>query len=446
MKRFITLLLVIVFVISMLFISVGCKKAVTTETTAAATTAAQETTGAAETTATATTAAETTANKGEIVVAAIDSRIITLEPFAKEFTEKTGIKVTFQSIPSGEPLPMYATYWINGVSPYDVCEVDDGTVIGVGTPGWLLPLNDIIPAETWDDFTPSIMERMNIWDKYQGNFIRIPHSAELQYVYVRKDLLDAKGLAVPTTWDEMVNVGKEFAKENIWGTVDALGKGGMCFVYISYLVGQAGGDVFAFDEGTAEAFKFVYDMINTYKIFPKDAISYTYDELNLAYTKDRVIMIRQWPYARDVFMGDKAWYSPDKVTIVLPPKGPANNKSWMTSWGWSIPKYAKNIEGAKEFIKFITSNDVQSRLALVASDFVVTRKSVFAAMGDKGITPYLKMYDEAGAIGNRPYHLKVNEAQEIVENMLHSYLLGEITLDEAMKQGKSLIEALGPRE
>ena len=71
---------------------------------------------------------------------------------------------------------------------------------------------------------------------------------------------------------------------------------------------------------------------------------------------------------------------------------------------------------------------------------------MLAAVGDKELAPYLAMYDAAGAIAPRPFHAKLVEAQNAVDDTLTAYLTGQVTLEQAMENGKSLIEALGPRE
>jgi len=85
-------------------------------------------------------------------------------------------------------------------------------------------------------------------------------------------------------------------------------------------------------------------------------------------------------------------------------------------------------------------------MAVAFGHFLVARNSVLEAAGDQGLAPYLKMYDDAGAIGPRPFHTKLAEAQNAVDETLQAYLLGQTTLEEAMINGKALIEALGPRE
>ena len=213
---------------------------------------------------------------------------------------------------------------------------------------------------------------------------------------------------------------------------------------MAYLTIQAGGNIFEFDEGTRIAFQFVHDMIYKYKIFPKEALNKNYDQINEDYMKDRVAMMRQWPYFYSVTRGNKPWYEEGKAAIALPPKGPANNKSWAGSWGWDVPKFAKEKSAAKEFVRFITSKEIAPKLAEANSWFVNPRYSVLAALGGKGLAKYVKMYSDAGIPTGRPFHPRIAEAQSIVDDMASAYLIGQMSLDEAMKKGREMIKALGP--
>ena len=173
----------------------------------------------------------------------------------------------------------------------------------------------------------------------------------------------------------MVEVGKEIADpaNDIWATTDGLAKPGLLYVYLAYLATQAGGDIFAFDEPTATAFQFLYDMIHTHQIFPETALNQDYNAQNELYMADRVAFMRQWPFFQGVAEGNTDWFAPEKVKIELPPAGPAGSKSWVGGWGWTIPVAAPNKEGAKELIKFITSPENAPILARGQSWFVMPR-------------------------------------------------------------------------
>ncbi len=371
-----------------------------------------------------------------------------LKPMLAEFTDRTGIEVELESMPSSgvDALTKLTTYYSAETSPYDVVSDADDDSPSFYRAGWLEPLDDVIPQETWDDFPPSMDEMINVWHRYEGKTYRVPHEFAIGYFFYRKDWFQERSLCPPLTWDEMVEIGKEFTGDGVWGVEDALSKPALLYVYVAYLTIQAGGHVFDFDEGTAEALQFIYDMIYTHKIFPEAALNKNYDQINEDYLNDRVAMMRQWPYFYSVTRDAKDWYAEGKAEIALPPQGSANNKSWLGGWGWTVPKFAPNKDGAFEFVRFITSSEVAPKLAKAQSWFLMPRKSILAEIGDEGLAPYMKLYSGASIPAPRPFHPKVAEAQTVVDDMVSAFLSKQMSLKEALETGRERIAALGPSE
>lgn len=56
------------------------------------------------------------------------------------------------------------------------------------------------------------------------------------------------------------------------GTLEGLASG-FLFSYLAYLTAQAGGQLFNFDEPTASAFQFIYDLIYTHHVLPESALT-----------------------------------------------------------------------------------------------------------------------------------------------------------------------------
>ncbi|MEN3185271.1 MAG: extracellular solute-binding protein [Atribacterota bacterium] len=368
-----------------------------------------------------------------------------LKPFIEQFETQTGIKVILESMPSSgtDALTKLTTYYRAGQSPYDVVSDSDEASPAFARAGWLEPLNDVLPADFFEDFPPSMLESEKAWNWLDEKVYRVRHSFEFGYFFYRKDWFDAMGLLPPATWEEMVDVGKKFTAQGKIGVEDALSKPALLYVYVAYLTLQAGGNPFAFDEGFKTAVKFIHDMIYEHQIFPKEALNKNYDQINEDYMNDRVAMMRQWPYFYSVTRGNAEWYREGKAEIALPPRGPVSSASWAGGWGWEIPKFAPNKEGAKKFIQFILSKEIAPKLARANSWFMNPRYSVMAELGDEGLAKYMKWYSDNNVPAPRPYHPRVAEAQNIVDDVVSAYLIGQMTLDEAVEQGKKMMAELG---
>lgn len=382
--------------------------------------------------------------------------VFAIQEFAQEaiqsvlpqFEADTGLTVQFEGGPvsGNDMLTRYSPAFASGTSPVDMFSDADDSSPTFMRAGWVMPLDEIIPQETWDDFPPSMQDHIRGFLSIDDVPYRIPHEFAVGYFFNRQDWLSERGLSVPTTWEEMVEVGKEVtdAENGVWATTDGLIKPALLYVYVAYLTAQAGGKVFEFDEGTAEALQFLYDMIHTHKIFPEEALNQDYTAQNNLYMGDKVWFMRQWPFFQGVAEDNEDWYVPEKMVISLPPAGPAGSKSWIGGWGFSVPTYAPNPDGARELIRYLTSKEVAPELAKQQGFLLTPRYSILEALADSGdeLIAAMGMYADNDVFAPRAFHPRVAEAQTVVDDMASLFLTNQASLSEVLEQGKQLIAAL----
>ena len=131
--------------------------------------------------------------------------------------------------------------------------------------GLLLPASDWVSEETYAKFFPSFLAESIIDDVVWA----VPDLASARALYYNKDILDAAGVAVPTTWEEL-KAACEAIKAydaNIypWGVDMTTDEGQACFAY--YAWNNGGGFVDADGNWTlnsaenVEAVEFITDMV-----------------------------------------------------------------------------------------------------------------------------------------------------------------------------------------
>jgi ABC-type glycerol-3-phosphate transport system substrate-binding protein len=291
-----------------------------------------------------------------------------------------------------------------------------------------------------------MIEMADIWDTYDGETFRIHHNYEACYWFYRKDIFDEQGLEVPTTWDEVRPLGPALTNEadGIWASGDGMAKGAFLNVYVAWLTRQAGGDPYQVDEAYREALQYAHDLMHGDMVLNPASLQKDYEAINLDYTEDRIFFMRQWPYFYDVARAATDWYEEGKAEIALPPVGPAGigGATYAAGWGFGIPRTAPNVDAAKELVRFLVDIENAGRMAQIDTWYLSARDSVLEVAGEEGIAPYLKMYSDAGAIATRPFHEKFLEASTVVEDAASSYLSDQISLDEAVEQTRSRMEAL----
>ncbi len=369
-----------------------------------------------------------------------------LKPFLTEFKQQTGITVNLQSGPATDQdlLSQVIPAFNSGTSPYDVMDVGDPGCATLSRANWLSPLDDVLDDKFWNDLTPGMTDAMKQWNQRDGKTYRVYHNWELGYYWMRGDMLAAQKLNAPGTWDELVSVGKQVkAATGAYAFADAASKPGLMFVYLAYLTAQAGGKLYEFDDGTRTALQFAHDLIYKHQVFPKEALTWTYDQLNSSYMTNKLLSMREWTFFWDVSQGNKAWYSPAKTQIVKPVAGPAGSRTWAGGWGIAIPKASKKQDAARKFVRYMSSPEVAVRLAQASSFFVTARKSILDKLGDQGIVKYMKEYSDAGYVTPRPFHPQAAKAESVIDDIGQSFLTNQMDLNTALAQGKQRIAALG---
>jgi multiple sugar transport system substrate-binding protein len=360
------------------------------------------------------------------------------------FTEQTGIEVDVQTRPGSpeEFISQMSSAILSGTTPYDVVNIENDAAIPFSRSGWLVDIQDLYDDEFWSDWPDDMLAMVDTWYRYDGELFAIPNNFEAQYFFYRADILEEHGLEVPDTWEELVEVGLQLSDGDVYALSDGLAQGGYMAVMLGYMTQQAGGNIFDFDDATRTTLQFIHDLIHEHGIMPEEALNKDFDQVNADYMQDRVVMMRQWPFFYDVARGNEGWYEDGKAEIALPPAGPAGRSTYAASWGWAIPTTSENQEAAKTFIEFMTDPAHSAELVDIGAWFLSARYSVMDVVGDEGLASYLNWYSEEGVISTRPFHPQFQEAQTIVEEVATAYLTNQISLDEAMEQGRSRIQNL----
>jgi ABC-type glycerol-3-phosphate transport system permease component len=193
-----------------------------------------------------------------------------------------------------------------------------------------------------------MIDMRDVWDVYEGATFRIHHNYEACYWWYRKDWFDAKGVQVPTTWDEVAQMGAVFTDEasDVWATEDGLTSGGFLNVYLAWITLQAGGNPFDADDKYRTALEYIKSLMDNKTLNPA-SLQKSYDQQNADYQADKVAFMRQWRYFYDLAHGNTDWYADGKAEIGLPPAGPVGKPlTYVAGWGWGIPTTTLSVMAA----------------------------------------------------------------------------------------------------
>lgn len=289
--------------------------------------------------------------------------------------------------------------------------------------GYLMDLTDKVSEDAewdWSDFQAGPVEATT----YDDTVVGVPLITESEVLYYRTDLLEAAGLEVPATLEDLEAAAKTLSEENdeVAGFIARTGRSQAVTQFSSYLF-SFGGDFN--DEGTAtldspealEAYEYYGRMIHDYG-------------------PDNVGTDMSWPEAAAVFaQGQAAFYTdasslyqnvalPENSTVsdvvgyAAFPEGPAGSRPYnIPSWGLAISETSPNKDNAWTFIKWATTQAMVLEVQVGGvpgarntawedpegtSSFPPELAEAIAANGENGVG-----YD-------RPQVIAVPEAREIV--------------------------------
>ncbi len=311
-----------------------------------------------------------------------------LEQFIPEFEALTGIDVIFEVYSQDEFMTKRLIDLSSGAGAFDVVMMDQA-VVQYGRAGWIEPLEnlfnnpDLIDLEAYDidDFFPG-MYAIGTVDGVQYS---VPISGETQILYYRKDILEAAGIPVPTTMDELYEAAVALNRPGEMAGILLRGQKIHTAWNSSGFVWAYGGRISndpvnpteaAFNSPEAVAAISMYAKL-LQDAGPAGAGNYTWYEAVADFQQGKAAMYLD----ASVFMGDIEDPSKSQVAGLVGyapmPAGPAGRFANVGSWMLSISSASKNKTGAFLFFAWATGKETSLKIGAAAG--LGARASVFAS-------------------------------------------------------------------
>ncbi|MFD7430751.1 ABC transporter substrate-binding protein [Streptomyces sp. NPDC059818] len=306
-------------------------------------------------------------NQGPSIEA--DKKILT--PELKKFEEQTGIKVKLEVVPWADLLNRILAATTSGQGP-DVLNIGNTWSASLQATGALLPWNkenfDAIGGR--DRFVDSAVASAGAAGKDPS---AVPlYSLAYALYYNKKSFAEAGISKPPATWDELVADGKKLSKDGKWG-LGAEGSNLSNNIHQTFVLGQQhGADFFDADgkatftsDGAVAAVKQYIDFMAKDRIIAPGNAEYAQNQSLTDFAKGKTAMVL-WQAAASTFasqgMKPEDWgAAPVPVGSGTPGAG-KNTNSMVAGINMAVFKNTKNIDGAKKFVKFMTSDAEQKLL------------------------------------------------------------------------------------
>ena len=238
--------------------------------------------------------------------------------------------------------------------------------------GWALPLDRFFPPDEQKKFLPAAI----LANTYQGHIYGVPLFVDAGLLYYRRDILQHYGFAPPRTWPELVDQARTIlAKENDPQLSGFSGQfkqyEGLVCNMMEYIASR-GGKIW--DEQALksalnmpeaeEAVRFVRDRIIG-EISHRGVLAYQEPESLTLFTQGKAIFHRNWPYAWEEANDPQKSKVAGKVGMTALPAFPGGKSaSALGGWQLGISRFSRKPEPAWRFIRFMTSEATQKRIAL----------------------------------------------------------------------------------
>ncbi|MEU9286258.1 sugar ABC transporter substrate-binding protein [Streptomyces sp. NPDC048275] len=294
-----------------------------------------------------------------------------LQPELDKFEKDTGIKVKLEVVPWSDLLNRILTATTSGQGP-DVLNIGNTWSASLQATGALLPWDaknfDKIGGK--DRFVDSALGSTGA----QGTDpAAVPLYSMAYALYYNKAMFADAGISKPpTTWDEFVADGKKLSKDGKWG-VAFEGSNPAENVHHAFIFAkQHGADFFTADgkpdftnDGAVEGVKQYVDLMATDKIIAPGNAEYAQNQSVSDFATGKTGMLLWQSASANLesqgMSADDFGIAPVPVQSGTPGTG-TNVNSMVAGINMAVFKNSDNLDGATEFVKFMTSDAEQKIL------------------------------------------------------------------------------------
>jgi len=281
-----------------------------------------------------------------------------------------------------------------------------------------------------------------------GKQFAVPTHSATEVFYVRKDLLDAKGLKAPTTWEEVVQVGKALTEPgSIWGWGAQLGTASYdAEISLLSMLASYGSSPYAEDgktpnldnEGTRQVLALIKDAWDAGAI-PQDAVTWDDSGNNKAYLTGAAAMVYNTGSVLNAMRKDDPALL-EKTSVVPIPSGPEGQKLLGYIYGFVISKDSPQLELAKDLLATYTSLENQKAIVEAAGTNYMplykdlAKEAMWQEEYNQLLISQLPNNNAVGYPGpTTEWALEAWRVHAVTE-MVNQVLIEGVTVDDAIKQ------------
>jgi multiple sugar transport system substrate-binding protein len=374
------------------------------------------------------------------------------ESLADEFEKDSGIAVRILRKPSdtAQQLQSLVIALKAGMSDPDVFLMDVAWIGLFSAAEWLAPIQEDV------DGRPFFQRVLDSVDRRSGELIALPVYMDAGVLYYRTDLLATHGIErPPESWSELLDSARKIKKiesrsnRAFYGFVwSGAQYEGLITVFMEF-AGSEGGFVSENERirlnvpANVRALHLMRNLIWKYDITPPNAFTgMKEEEVRLSFQRGDALYERNWPYAWALHQSEG---SPVRgKTGVAPIPAPEGGRSVSTLGGFhiGISRFSDARREALEFVKFVTSYEIQKRM-LLQLGWNPGRQDLYEDPEVLKQAPHLKtlreVFRNARPRPLKPYYTQISS---VAQKHINRVLAADADPEEALAAADREIEAL----
>jgi multiple sugar transport system substrate-binding protein len=348
-----------------------------------------------------------------------------VKQLAAAYEQETGVAITVEAYGNEQLNDNYKVKLNAQSSDFDVMAFQVQDVMReFSRNGWLSDMTDQVGDDAdwnWEDFQKPARDAVQL----DGVVYGVPVMTEREIVYYRKDLLEAAGIAVPTTLDDLQAAAAQFHDPDagMYG-IAMRGSRTPLVTQLSSFLYSLGGD-FQDEDGNAtvdtpeaiEAYETYGGLLRDYG--PPGATNMGWVEASALFAQGKAAFYIDADSQAYTFLDSTKSAVVDTVGFTRFPAGPAGSKFYnIVPQTVGINEFSTKKDAAWAFVKWLT-NQENTTLLLSEHTVPVARESAWADPDATSGWPaeLVEIIRTAGADGvghDRPQLEQVAQAREIV--------------------------------
>jgi len=286
---------------------------------------------------------------------------------------------------------------------------------------------------------------------YNESLFAVPLYIDISVMYYREDLINSlpnyktikQKIDKSITWKDLINIDTEIKRKSnplfVFPADDY--EGLMCmFVELMESQGKSLIEEKKVQLSSSEArrsLQLMVDLVNKYKIAPRDVINFRENESYLEFLKNNGLFVRGWP-ALLIDFDEFAKENNVANKIKMAPTPHFNNGQAVSvfgGWNLMISKYSPHVDESIIFIKYLLSEEAQ-KILHQDGGYLPINKLIY----ENEQTEELLFYKKLMASGvHRPFLENYTKISDIIALYLNKAINKEVSVDDALSSAENKI-------